>query len=603
MNFADRPQGIRRLAIILSADICGYSVIAEKDDGQALEAVTVIASALKAATTKYGGRVFHEAGDGFLSEFPSILNGVKAAIDFQKQIASSAEIDAGTPQARVGIHVGDVFAQNNGDMLGHGVNVASHLQSAAAPGEILVSAQAIGLLHDKLKHAAVKRGPMYLKNMDEPVIAYEIDFRHNFEAPRIQQIFTWLKKVWRRYLLRALPILIMLLVTALSVDSFVQRQENQRLAGKAETDRQLAESEVNALTDAIGLTQPFAQQSQIVAVRAVAESLARSEILDKKLAIELIEAGKVSEAATLLSLLFEEQKRENQPVSILSETLREVAALTFYSEKNRAIDAYQKLIDLSGGTDNESQLRLGALYLEASQLDDAYDIFNAVLNSAADPHQTIHATIGIARFQLRRRQFNEANRLLLKALALSEQHNFPVEKSRTLLFLKVPALDKQNFELAEKYLREALAIELSLPANLRNEHRISEIHFNIGSTLSSAGRNDDAIIALQAALRISERLRDRRTTVRSLYNLGYVMYLEKRYLDAEKTLNRTLSAIGDEKMNNIKSLTFLALAQIAQEQGNTEKYCAIIEQAKLFYARTPDIANDATEKLLDTNDC
>ena len=71
---------------------------------------------IEGIASRHGGRVFNTAGDGFMLEFASSLVAVKAALE----LAETCE-----PKVRVGVHVGDVMVQPNGDLLGHGVNVAA----------------------------------------------------------------------------------------------------------------------------------------------------------------------------------------------------------------------------------------------------------------------------------------------------------------------------------------------------------------------------------------------------------------------------------------------------------------------------------------------
>ena len=138
----------RRLTTVMAADICGYSRLAEANESAAIKTVEIIFAAFDSIVSAHHGRVFNRAGDGFLAEFPSAADGARAAMAFVNDIKSRDTISPNAPNAkvRVGLHVGDVADQPNGDLLGHGVNIAARLQSEAAPNGILVSLHAVNLV-------------------------------------------------------------------------------------------------------------------------------------------------------------------------------------------------------------------------------------------------------------------------------------------------------------------------------------------------------------------------------------------------------------------------------------------------------------------------
>ena len=131
----------RRLAAILAVDMAGYSRRAESDQAAAVNAVSHLSQVIAQVASDHTGRVFNTAGDGFMLEFPTALGALEAAAD----LVARAPVPV-----RIGVHLGDVHVTPNGDLLGHGVNVAARLQAMAAPGAILVS--------DDLRRAA--RGPL-----------------------------------------------------------------------------------------------------------------------------------------------------------------------------------------------------------------------------------------------------------------------------------------------------------------------------------------------------------------------------------------------------------------------------------------------------------
>src|SRR5512144_870217 len=121
---------VRRLTTIVALDVAGYSARTEADEARTTAQVAALRRVIEGIATAHGGRVFNTAGDGFMLEFGSSLAAVTAAF---------ALADTCEPRVRVGVHLGDVVVQPNGDLLGHGVNVAARLMAQAAPGAALVS--------------------------------------------------------------------------------------------------------------------------------------------------------------------------------------------------------------------------------------------------------------------------------------------------------------------------------------------------------------------------------------------------------------------------------------------------------------------------------
>ena len=108
----------RKLATIVALDVAGYSARTEADEARTIAQVANLRPIIEGIAKTHGGRVFNTAGDGFMLEFASSLSAVGAALELA---------DECRPRVRVGVHVGEVMVQPNGDLLGHGVNVAARL--------------------------------------------------------------------------------------------------------------------------------------------------------------------------------------------------------------------------------------------------------------------------------------------------------------------------------------------------------------------------------------------------------------------------------------------------------------------------------------------
>ncbi len=129
-----------RLAAIWFADLVDYSRLSATDQAGAMRLVALFQDAGRAAVQAYGGRVVKFLGDGALAEFPSIQGAIGAADALQR--AMEERLGEDPAPLRIGIHCGEVVEGEDGDVYGDGVNVAQRIQSAAAPGEILVSGDA-----------------------------------------------------------------------------------------------------------------------------------------------------------------------------------------------------------------------------------------------------------------------------------------------------------------------------------------------------------------------------------------------------------------------------------------------------------------------------
>jgi adenylate cyclase len=131
----------RRLAAILAADVAGYSRLMGADEEGTHERLTAHFRELVDPKIKqHRGRTVKNTGDGFLAEFPSIVDAVRCAAEIQRgMIDREPEVpDERRISFRIGVNLGDVIAEG-GDIFGDGVNVAARLEGLAAPGSICVS--------------------------------------------------------------------------------------------------------------------------------------------------------------------------------------------------------------------------------------------------------------------------------------------------------------------------------------------------------------------------------------------------------------------------------------------------------------------------------
>ncbi len=120
------------------------------------------------------GRVFKRTGDGLIAEFRSVVDAVRCAIEVQHGMA---ERNAGVAfekriELRIGVHLGDVVEEADGDLMGDGVNIAARLESIAEPGGVCLSEDAYRQVRGRVKETFVDLGEKALKNIARPVRVY-----------------------------------------------------------------------------------------------------------------------------------------------------------------------------------------------------------------------------------------------------------------------------------------------------------------------------------------------------------------------------------------------------------------------------------------------
>ena len=175
----------RKIAAILVSDVVGYSRLTGADEDRILARLRSLRSDLIDPTIAvHHGRVVKRTGDGAIVEFRSVVDAVNCAIEVQRAMI---ERDAGVApdkriEFRIGIHLGDVVEESDGDLMGDGVNIAARLESIAKPGGICISDDAFRQVKSQLDLKVRDLGPVPLKNIAEPMRAYSLEFGAPREA-------------------------------------------------------------------------------------------------------------------------------------------------------------------------------------------------------------------------------------------------------------------------------------------------------------------------------------------------------------------------------------------------------------------------------------
>jgi TolB-like protein/class 3 adenylate cyclase len=177
----------RKIAAILVSDVVGYSRLTRADEDRILARLRSLRSDLTDPTIAvHHGRVVKRTGDGSIVEFRSVVDAVRCAVEVQ---TAMIERNAGVApdkriEFRIGIHLGDVVEESDGDLMGDGVNIAARLESIAKPGAICLSEDAYRQVKGRLDLLVSDLGPTQLKNIAEPIRVYSLQVGQPSDAKR-----------------------------------------------------------------------------------------------------------------------------------------------------------------------------------------------------------------------------------------------------------------------------------------------------------------------------------------------------------------------------------------------------------------------------------
>jgi adenylate cyclase len=168
----------RKLAAILVSDVVGYSRLAGADEDRILARLRTLRSDLIDPTIAvHHGRIVKRTGDGSIIEFRSVVDAVNCAIEVQRaMVERNVEVAPDKRiEFRIGIHLGDVVEESDGDLMGDGVNIAARLEGIAKAGAICLSEQAYWQVKGRLDLMVSDLGQTKLKNIAEPIRVYSLE--------------------------------------------------------------------------------------------------------------------------------------------------------------------------------------------------------------------------------------------------------------------------------------------------------------------------------------------------------------------------------------------------------------------------------------------
>ncbi len=156
----------RKVTVILATDVVGYSSKIEQNETQTLQTLKACREIIEGLIGEHQGRVFNTAGDSVLAEFPSAVEAVLCASEFQRTIKErndSVDTEAEQMEFRAGINMGDVVIEGD-NLYGEGVNVAARLEALAQSGGICISKNVHDIVYNKMNLSFTDLGEQQVKD-------------------------------------------------------------------------------------------------------------------------------------------------------------------------------------------------------------------------------------------------------------------------------------------------------------------------------------------------------------------------------------------------------------------------------------------------------
>ena len=167
---------VRRLAAIAFADIAGWSSLVEANELEAVRAWNALRTGcIEPKIREHAGRLVDLAGDAVFVEFKSAIEAVRWALELQRRpLPEGAAADGPKLKLRIGINVCDVLV-DQGRLVGDGVNIASRIHQAAAPGDIVVTEAVRDHVQQRIPVGFRDIGERQLKNISRPIRVFRVE--------------------------------------------------------------------------------------------------------------------------------------------------------------------------------------------------------------------------------------------------------------------------------------------------------------------------------------------------------------------------------------------------------------------------------------------
>lgn len=568
-------EAFRRLTTVVAADICGYSRLAEADESAAVRTVNAVHAVFEQCVTSRRGRIFHRAGDGFLAEFPSAADAVLAALEFVADIRRRDTLAPnGLPaKVRAGVHVGDVLERRDGDLLGHGVNVAARLQAEAEPGGVLVSLHTVNIVRGKVEATFRRRGPLALKNIDEPVVAFDV------EAGSGAHWSSRLGLRVRRLSTKSGALLGIATIAALVAVLAFFGGASSGLRNPVGADANLAVSpatRAEKMTNIVREAQSAPPDTGlIIAISDAMSSLADSPVPEKVTAATLIEKGDIAAAIEELKAVLARQTSRGVNTGARVETMKEIGALSFFSSAPEALSIYEALRELAPD-DPVVWNQLGTLRLKQGATETARTAFMKLADIAgSDRFWLLKSKIGVGRSYLWDDAPARAKTDIREALDVARAIASPQDEAECLSLLATAEKKLERHEAAEDYQRAAILIY----DRQKDLYGRSRGRWNLGNILTVQGREDEAVDVYREAIEISKQANDPRSVASAKYNLS-IIEIERGELSSAETLLTSAADIAQQEgMRGLEIYSIWQLGVVSYRKGEMQAACAYLDRA------------------------
>jgi class 3 adenylate cyclase len=168
------PTAGSGLAVVLFTDIVGHTeMMSRLGDERGREVLRDHERITRQALSDHGGDEVKTMGDGFMASFSSVTKALECAISLQRAFAERESEEPLT--VRIGINAGEPI-EEDGDLFGATVILASRIASKAEGSEILVADTVRGLCSGK-GFLFADRGEFVAKGFEDPVRLYEVRWR------------------------------------------------------------------------------------------------------------------------------------------------------------------------------------------------------------------------------------------------------------------------------------------------------------------------------------------------------------------------------------------------------------------------------------------
>ena len=168
------PDTGRRLAAVWFADIVGYTSLSAQDEDAAMRMVGVFQRLAGEIVPQFSGRIVKFVGDAALAEFASTDGAIRSALMLLERFSQDEAARHHGTTIRVGVNVGEVISSPDGDIYGDGVNLASRLQSSAAPGQVVASEAVQTQIRQRPVFRTEALGEKELKGITNPIRLYSV---------------------------------------------------------------------------------------------------------------------------------------------------------------------------------------------------------------------------------------------------------------------------------------------------------------------------------------------------------------------------------------------------------------------------------------------